>query len=76
MYGNISLSEVFWNGYNVDTVSGNIGLKEQALTSTGLLLRHGSSEMFLKGELSLAKESPWLNAVVEMKKDAWRTFLL
>ena len=68
VYGNISLSEVFWNGYNVDTVSGNIGLKEQALTSTGLLLRHGSSEMFLKGELSLAKESPWLNAVVEMKK--------
>ena len=68
VYGNISLSQVLWKGYNADTVSGNIGFKEQTLTSTGLLLRHGSSEVFLKGELSLAKESPWLNAVVEMKK--------
>ncbi|MBI4745615.1 MAG: translocation/assembly module TamB [Deltaproteobacteria bacterium] len=68
VYGNLSLSEVFWKGYNADTVSGNVGFKEQALTSTGLLLRHGSSEVFLKGELSLAKESPWLNAVVEMEK--------
>jgi autotransporter translocation and assembly factor TamB len=68
VYGNLSLSQATWNGYNADTVSGNVGFKEQTLTSTGLLLRHGSSEMFLKGELSLEKESPWLNAVVEMKK--------
>lgn len=68
VYGNLSLSQVLWNGYNADTVSGNVGFKDQTLTSTGLLLRHGNSEMFLKGELSLAKESPWLNAVVEMKK--------
>lgn len=66
--GSLSLTKVRWNGYHADTVSGNIGFQKRTLTSTGILAGLGSSEVSLRGELSLSEESPRLDAVLEMKK--------
>lgn len=66
--GNLNLSKVIWSGYHADLISGNVGFKESTLSSTGLMVRHGNSEVSLSGELSFSKESPWLNAVIEMEK--------
>lgn len=66
--GSLDLAGVSWNGYHADAISGNISFKGRTVSTTGLLLRHGGSNISLKGKLPLSKEVPGLDVMVEVKK--------
>lgn len=66
--GTLDLKKVSWDRYHADAVSGNVGFKDRMVSSGGLSIREGDSDLFLRGEISFADEHPRLDAQVELKK--------
>lgn len=66
--GSLSLTKVSWGRYGADTFSGYMGFKDRVLSTTGLTITRGGSELSIKGELSLINESPRIDAAFELKK--------
>lgn len=66
--GTVDMKKVSWDRYHADVVSGNIGFKGRMVSSGGVSVRKGDSDLFLRGEISFADEHPILDAQVELKK--------
>lgn len=65
--GTLSLNKVSWDRYSADTLSGYMGFKDRVLSSTGLRITRGDSELSFKGEVSI-NESPRVDANFELKR--------
>lgn len=66
--GSLDMSNISWDRYHADAISGNISFKGRTVSSTGLALKNGDSGISLKGKLLLSKEAPGLDVVFELKK--------
>lgn len=63
----VDIKKVSWDRYHADAISGDIGFKDHTLSSTGLSIRHGDSDLSLKGEVSFANHPPRLDAQFDLK---------